>query len=171
MLDLGQAAEELLQLCVGPRAGRFQGAAAEGLPQLAESGAEGQRLLFGEAAGVDELFDDAGRGVEQVVPAGEALFEHVVSLLVGAFAGVAGEDDVDQLVGRVGLVAEVGGAIEDGEDAGDLAEIADAVVEAGLDFAILSRSERATGEAGGIGGDFADHALAPAGHLRREGVE
>jgi hypothetical protein len=128
-LDLGQIAEECLQLLVGPVARRLKRAGAEGFPDLAECPVETGDLLAQQAARENQLLHLGPWSVQQLVPCPESLLQGIKPLLIGPFAGLAREDDVDQLVGRVRLVAEIRSAVENREDTRDLAEVADAGIE------------------------------------------
>src|SRR5208337_4226704 len=77
----------------------------------------------------DQFLDLLSRRIDQIIPASESSLQNVIGLLVCALAGLASEDDVDKLVGRVGLVAEIRRTVKDGQDTRDLSEEADAFVD------------------------------------------
>ena len=70
--------------------------------------------LAGQAPRINQLFHRFPAGIQQVIPGREALLEGREGLLVSPFPGMAGQDDVNQLVGRVRLVPQVRRAVKGG---------------------------------------------------------
>jgi hypothetical protein len=86
-------------------------------------------LLPRQAPRADQPFDLPAGGVEQVIPPGEPGFQGREGFLVRLHRRLAGQDDVDQFVGRVLLVSEVRGAVQGRENSGNLTEVTDAGVD------------------------------------------
>src|SRR5208337_260106 len=128
-LDLGKFAEEFLELIIRPAPRGFESAAAERFTQLSEGPEKAGCFLLGQAARENQFLDPLSRRIDQIIPASESFLQNVIGLLVCALAGLASEDDVDKLVGRVGLVAEIRRTVKDGQDTRDLSEEADAFVD------------------------------------------
>src|SRR5262249_49220778 len=63
------------------------------------------------------------------VPGREAFLEPAKRLLIRPFARFAGEDDVDEFVGGIVLVAEVRRTVKDGQNSGNLAKKTDSLIE------------------------------------------
>src|SRR5262249_39700678 len=90
-VNLGQAAEECLQLLIGPPACGVERAGTEALPDRPERAEDTRGLLAPQAARREELLDLGGARGEEVVPARKARLQGLEGTLVRVLARLSRE--------------------------------------------------------------------------------
>src|SRR5579859_3361069 len=104
-MKLREGDEEGLEAIIGPVPGRFQGAGSELVRQSLQCSKDACGLLLAQPAGPQDALHLRMPGLEQFIPGRKALLQRVECLLISILSRLPREDDVDELIDRILLVA------------------------------------------------------------------